>query len=120
MTAVTVKGLEALQRRLAAALAPEAVKDALRREAETIAEEARARAPGELGGTVEIIDQSRGMKPAYAIGTAHPAGRFLEFGTRRRPATPWLWPVFRARSPGVKHKLRKLIAMTFKTRRGDV
>jgi len=114
MTAVTVKGLEALQRRLAGASAPEAVKATLRDEAEAIAEEARARAPGELGGTVEIIDQSRGMKPAYAIGTAQPAGRFIEFGTSRRPATPWLWPVFRARSPGVKHKLRKVLAATLK------
>ncbi len=57
----------------------------LRDEAEAIAEEARARAPGELGGTVEIIDQSRGMKPAYAIGTAQPAGRFIEFGTSAPP-----------------------------------
>ena len=114
MTAVEIRGLEALRRRLAAAAVPQAVKGTLQAEAEAIAEEARARAPGELGGTVEIIDQSRGMKPAYAIGTAQPAGRFIEFGTSRRPATPWLWPVFRARSPGVKHKLRKVLAATLK------
>jgi hypothetical protein len=62
----------------------------LRREAETIAEGARESAPGQLGVTVEILDQSRGTKPAYAIGTAHRAGRFLEFGTVQRRATPWL------------------------------
>ncbi|MGA7456554.1 MAG: HK97 gp10 family phage protein [Methyloceanibacter sp.] len=105
MTAVTVKGLEALQRRLAAASAPEAVKATLREEAEAIAAEARARAPGKLANTIEIVDESRGLKPAYAVGTSDPAGRFIEFGTARRPATPWLWPAFRARSPGVKHRL---------------
>lgn len=120
MTAVTVKGVEALQRRLAAATPSEAIKDLLQREAETIAEGARESAPGQLGGTVEILDQSRGTKAAYAIGTAHRAGRFLEFGTVRRPATPWLWPVFRARSPGVKHRLAKLIGTAFKSRRGHV
>ena len=57
MTAVTVKGLEALQRRLAAASAPEAVKATLREEAEAIAAEARARAPGKLANTIEIVDE---------------------------------------------------------------
>ena len=55
-----------------------------------IAEDARRRAPGELGQTVEVIDDSRAMRPAYATGTAHPAARHLEFGTVHRPATPWL------------------------------
>lgn len=87
---ITIKGVEALQRRLAAATPSQAIKDLLRREAETIAEGARESAPGQLGVTVEILDQSRGTKPAYAIGTAHRAGRFLEFGTVQRRATPWL------------------------------
>ena len=114
MTAGVVKGLETLRRRLVGAAAPQPIKTALRTEAEAIAAEARDAAPGELGQTVELIDQSRDMKLAYAIGTADPAGRYLEFGTVRRPAAPWLWPIFRARSPGVKHKLRRLIAAAFK------
>lgn len=109
MTAVEIKGLEALRRRLAAAAVPQAVNGTLRAEAEALAEEARRAAPGELGPTVEIIEQSRGAKLAYAVGTAHQAGRYLEFGTLRRPATPWLWPVFRARSRGINHKLRKMV-----------
>jgi len=109
-----------LQRKFAKAAEPEAIKDALRNEAEAIATEARARAPGKLAGTVEIVDESRGLKLAYAIGTADPAGRFVELGTVRRPATPWLWPGFRARSPGIKHRLAKLIAAAFKTGRGAV
>ncbi len=120
MTAVTIKGLDVLRRRLAAAGAPEPVKGALRAEADAIAEAARRDAPGQLGGTVEVIDQSRGTRPAYAIGTAHPAGAWLEYGTLRRPATPWLWPVFRARSPGVKHRLRRLIGAALQARRSTV
>jgi HK97 gp10 family phage protein len=117
---VAVRGLEALRRRLDAPGLPQDVKEALQAEAEAIAEEARRAAPDELGPTVEVIDQSRDMKPAYAIGTTHPAGRFIEFGTVRRPATPWLWPVFQAHSRGIKHKLGKVVAAAFKMRRGAV
>jgi HK97 gp10 family phage protein len=120
MSAVDIRGLDALRRRFAAASAPQPIKAALRTEAEAIAEDARGRAPGKLGQTVETIDDSRGTRSAYAIGSSHPAARFLEFGTARRPATPWLWPVFRARSAGVKSKLRKLVAAAFKTSRGAV
>ena len=120
MSAAKVTGLEALQRRFAAAAAPQPIKAVLRTEAEAIAADARRAAPGELGQTVEVIDDSREMRLAYAIGTSDPAGRFLEFGTSSRPATPWLWPVFRARSPGVKPKLRKLIAAAFNASRGAV
>ncbi len=118
MTAVVIEGLDALLRKLAKAAEPAAVKDALRNEAEAIAAEARTRAPGGLADTVEIVDESRGPKLAYAVGTADPAGRFIEQGTARRPATPWLWPVFRARSPGVKHRLAQLIEAAFRTGHG--
>jgi ribosomal protein S6 len=48
----------------------------LREEAEAIAEAARQNAPGRLGGTVEVVEQSGGTRLAYAIGTRHRAGRF--------------------------------------------
>ena len=114
MSAVEIRGLAALRKRLAAAAAPQAFKATLRDEAEALAEEARRDAPGELGRTVEVRDLSQGMRLAYAIGTPDPLGRFLEFGTARRPATPWLWPVFRARLPGIKHSLRKVAAAASK------
>jgi len=120
MTAVTVKGLEALRKRFEASGLPQDVEEALRAEADAIAEEARRGAPGELGQTVEVVDTGRGEAPAYAIGTTHPAGRFIEFGTVRRPATPWLWPVFQGRSRGIKHKLGKVVVAAFKMRRGAV
>lgn len=37
-----------------------------------------------------------------------PAGRAAEFGTLKRPATLWLWPIFKAHLPAIKDRLRKL------------
>jgi hypothetical protein len=116
VSAVEIRGLEAWQAKLAAAGAAEPIQDALREEAEAIAEGARREAPGRLGGTVEVIDRGRELEPAYAIGSAHRAARFVEFGTVRRPAAPWLWPVFRARSQAINHRLRKVIAASFQRR----
>jgi HK97 gp10 family phage protein len=120
VSAVEIRGLDALRRRYAAASAPQPIKTALRTEAEAIAEEARGQAPDKLGQTIEVVDDSRGKRSAYAIGSSHPAARFLEFGTVHRPATPWLWPVFRARSRGVKHKLRKAVAAVFNSPRREI
>ncbi len=115
MTAVEIRGLAALRKRLETAAAPQAFKQILRDEAEALAEEARSAAPGDLGRTVEVRDTSQGTKLAYAVGTPDPAGRFAEFGTVRRPASPWLWPIFRARLPSIKRRLRKVAAAASKT-----
>ncbi len=108
MTAVEVTGLQALRRRLEAASAPEPFKKALREEAEAIAAEARREAPGEIARTIEVVDVSQGERFGFTVGTSDPAGRAAEFGTLKRPATPWLWPIFRARLPAIKDRLRKL------------
>ena len=115
MSAVEVKGLEALRARLAAAAAPEPFKKALREEAEALAAEARREAPPELAQTIEVKDVSQGERPGFSVGTADPAGRALELGTLKRPASPFLWPIFRARLPGIKDKLRKVAAAPSKT-----
>jgi len=94
--------------------APQKFEEAVRQEAETLAAEARGRAPGALGETIEIRDVSRGARPAYAIGTPHPAGRHLEFGTARRSASPWLMPLFWARSPATKNRLRNVVLAALK------
>jgi hypothetical protein len=113
VTAVSIRGLESLRRRLEARGLSRAVDDTLRREAEAIAEDAARAAPGRLGQTVEVIDESRGEVSVYAVGTSHPAGRFIEHGTMHRPATPWLFPAFRARLPRVKQRLRHSLAASF-------
>ena len=108
MKAVEVTGLEALRARLARAAAPEPFKKALREEAEALAGELRREAPAELAAGIEVKDVSQGDRLGFSVGTADPAGRALKFGTLKRPASPWLWPIFRARLPALKDKLRKL------------
>lgn len=109
MTAARIEGLAALQDRFAGALDERAVKEALRREAEALAVEARAEAPPGLADTVEIRDESRATRFAYAIGTPEPAGHAREFGTLRQRASPWLLPAFRARRNVVNDVLRKAV-----------
>lgn len=108
MTAA-IRGLAALQDRLAGAVDARAVKATLRREAEALAAQARADAPQGLADTVEIIDESRGEGIAYAIGTPEPAGHALEFGTARKGPRPWLLPAFRARRNVVNDVLRNAV-----------
>jgi hypothetical protein len=55
-------------------------------------------------------DAKRGGR---AVGTDDPAGFFLEFGTSRSRASPWLVPALRARLPGINHAVRKVIAGGF-------
>ena len=120
MTAVSVRGLTALWRKLEARALPQALKDTARKEAEAMAREAARGAPGDLGRTVEVRDMSHGNRIAYAVGTAHPAGRFVEYGTVRQPAAPWLWPIFRARLPRVKQSLRDSLSASFKGPQSEV
>jgi hypothetical protein len=103
-----------LRKPLEAAAPPQAFKQTLGGEADSLAQEVRSAAPGELGRTVEVRDLSDGMKLTYRVGTPDPAGRFLEFGTVRLPASPWLWPIFRARLPGIKQRLRKIAVAALK------
>jgi hypothetical protein len=121
MTAVVaIRGVTALRQRLEAAAASSPLKEALRGEAEVLAEEARDEAPGDLGRSIEIKDLSHGTRLAYAVGTPDPLARLFEHGSVRRPASPWLLPIFRARLPAVKHKLRKVVAASLNGRRRGV
>lgn len=120
MTAVSVRGLAALRRKLEARAVPDALKDTGRNEAEVIARDAARGAPGNLGGSVEVKDVSHGDMTAFAVGTPEPAGRFVEYGTVRQPARPWLWPVFRARLPRIKQSLRDTLRTAFTRPRSEV
>jgi hypothetical protein len=113
VTAAPLKGLAALQDRFAGAIDEGAVRDALRREAEALAAQARVEALPGLAGTVEIVDESRGTGIAYAIGTPAPEAHAIEFGTARQGPSPWLLPVFRARRNVVNDVLRKAVQAAF-------
>jgi hypothetical protein len=70
---------------------------ALRAEAEAVADAARERLrerdpTSRLAQSIKIIELEAGDHPAFAVGTDEAAGFFLEFGTARRRASPWLVP----------------------------
>jgi hypothetical protein len=103
VTAVEIRGLAALRKRLEAAAVRQAFKLTLRDEAEALARAARNAAPGDLGRTVEVRDLSHGMKLAYGAGTPDPAGRFLEFGTALRPLRLGFGPFFALLYPALSN-----------------
>jgi len=113
MAAIEISGLESLQRRLAALAAMPGLAPALSEEAGAIAEAARAtlasHGNGDLARSVEIEESGQGDRPGFAIGTREPAGRYLEFGTRRMRPQPWLGAALFGRSRALNHKVRKVI-----------
>lgn len=115
---VAVQGLDRLKRRFEARGLGPAVHGTLRGEGERVAADAARAAPGRLGGTVEVIDESRGDKQLFRVGTPHRAGRYLEYGTVARAATPWLWPAFRAGLPRIKQRLGQSLRAVLRETRG--
>lgn len=117
--AVEMRGLEGLRKRFAALGALNDLRPALRAEAEAVAEEAKARLSERdpnsgLGQSIKIIALGTADQPAYAVGTDDPAGFFLEFGTSRRRASPWLVPALHSRLPAINQAVRKVIAAALK------
>ena len=120
MTApVEISGLESLRKRFAELGALKGLEPALRAEAEAVAETARAelasrKGDGSLARSVQIIELSQADRPSFAVGTEDPAGWFLEFGTTRMRAAPWLGPSLHARLPSINHAVRKVLAAALK------
>ena len=108
----TLKGLDNWHRRLAHA-APKGLQPAMLSEAAAIAEEAKGRVPAGIAAEVEIIDEIRGETVRYAIGTRRSAGRYVEFGTAKQRARPWVIPALHARLPHVKKRIGKMLAASF-------
>ena len=88
---------------MAAAVARSArdVRDAARREL--------PRRSGRLARRVTIETAADGL--AATVGTDLDYGTYLELGTRRMPARPWLLPAFR----GLRARLRANFAHTMRT-----
>ena len=114
-----IRGLDAMRKRFAALGAVKSLGPALRAEAEAVADAARERLrerdpQSQLAQSIKIMELEAGDHPAFAVGTDEPAGFFLEFGTARRRAFPWLVPALHARLPAVNHAVRKVIAAALK------
>jgi hypothetical protein len=117
--ALEIRGLNAMRKRFAALGAVKSLGPALRAEAEAVADAARERLrerdpQSRLAQPVKIIELEAGDQSVFAVGTDNPAGFFLEFGTARGRAFPWLVPVLDARLPAVNHAVRKVIAASLK------
>ena len=119
MPGLEIRGLDAMRKRFAALGAVKNLGPALRGEAEAVADAARERLrerdpQSQLAQSIKIMELKGGDHPAFAVGTDEPTGFFLEFGTARRRAFPWLVPALHARLPAVNHAVRKVIAAALK------
>jgi hypothetical protein len=124
---VEITGLEVLRQRFAALAAAKDLGPTLRAEAEAEAVAAEARATlaassagAALARSIEVVEIGQGDRLGYAVGTAAPAGHFLEFGTSRMRASPWLGPVLNARLPTIMQAIRNVLAMVGGARGGGV
>lgn len=67
---------------------------------------------GRLLGSVEVDIRDNGFKAL--IGTALDYGRFLEFGTKKMEARPWLNPAFKRNIRRIETNIAKQINIVFK------
>jgi hypothetical protein len=116
---IEIRGLDGLRKRFAALGVLKDLQPALRAEAEAVAEEAKARLTerdpdSRLARSIKIMELGAGDQPAYAVRIDDPAGFFLEFGTSRMRASPWLVPALHIRLPGINHAVRKVIVAALK------
>ena len=104
-----VDGLDRLTARLSALADERAVADDLRDTAEEIRDRAAA-ALGD-GGSSGALATSLTVSPdgdgGYVVGTPLDHGWHREFGSRARPAAPWLAPAAEEARPGLVARLAR-------------
>ena len=118
----SVSGLAALKRRFDLGPGPAVLRDEFRAQAAAMADEARAAleqehpdGTGALARSVSVRETGDEDAPRFDVGTASPVGRYLEFGTRRMRAQPWLVPALYRRLPAVKSSARRVLRHIFRT-----
>jgi hypothetical protein len=118
---VEIRGLDRLRNRFVTLGAMDGLAPALHAEAEDVAGDARDRLKEQgrkedLAASVEVTAAGGGSRPAFAVGTRAPAGFYLEFGTAKMRAMPWLVPILHAHLRGINHAVRKVITAALKAR----
>ncbi|XSG81205.1 MAG: hypothetical protein ACPW61_08940 [Methyloligella sp. ZOD6] len=111
-----VSGLERLKSRFEIGSGGAHLRNRLRGQADAIAEEARRTlleehpgGTGALAHSVSVTETGEEDAPRFAIGTQSPVGRYLEFGTKRMAAQPWLIPTMHRHLQSVKRSARRLL-----------
>ena len=66
-----------------------------------------ATSSGALARSVKVRTDPDGL--GGSVGTDLPHGRFLEFGTRRMPARPWLQPAFESLKPRIRRRFQEAV-----------
>lgn len=112
-----IVGLERLRRKLRKipAQVHKDVSLALAEGAERIADGARERVPVASGDLKDSI-RVRGSEDGMSISVEAPAehARFVEFGTRRTPARPFLLPAFEEAKPKIVAEIKEAVRRALK------
>lgn len=69
---------------------------------------------GTLAASLYVV-QRAGQLVAH-VGTALAYGAYLEFGTRRMPAYPWLRPAVMLHRAGLRDRVRRIVTRVFQER----
>lgn len=86
------------------------VAEAIRRDARSHLDDSGVRPvsrTGRLARSLDIVPSADGLNAR--ITTRLDYGAFLEFGTRRMPAYPWLGPAVARHAAGFRQDIRKLL-----------
>jgi HK97 gp10 family phage protein len=87
-----------------------AIKEAVSRGGDAVRDAAKANAPvdtGELRDSIESIVSSDGL--SVEVGTDVPHGVFVELGTSRMAAQPFLFPAFEREKAGILKDMAKSV-----------
>jgi len=114
-----IEGLDRLGAALSEVAAPQTLSADLGDAADAIRERAAANLTdgaspdsrsGALAQSLKVAPTSDGE--SYTVSTALDYGWHLEFGSRRRPASPWLAPAAESARPGLLARMRSRLNVT--------
>jgi hypothetical protein len=74
-----------------------------------------ARSGRQTGALAQSLEINSGGDGGYTVGTPLDHGWHLEFGSRTRPAAPWLAPAFDDARPGLLTRIRNRLNDTAAT-----
>lgn len=123
----SIAGLQQLKERFDIGSAGPELREDLSAQAEAIAEQARETlrqehpgGTGALARSVTVVESGTEEAPRFSVGTSSPVGRYLEFGTRRMAAQPWLNPALHRLLPNVKQSAVSVLSRILRSERSQI